>query len=323
MTELERLLHAEIAARGPVPFDRFMDAALYHPSYGYYRSGRTVFGREGDFYTAEQLQPVFGILIRQAVDRLREDLGNPPDFRVVELGAGRAEMADAFAGLDYTPVDWTGGALPSSMTGVVFANEFFDALPVKVFRWHGEIFRELLVTSDGHRFAWSDGDEPDSACAHYLAAYTQPGEDGSLVEVNLLALEWIDRIGRSLDGGCLLAFDYGYTRREMLRFPRGTLLAYRRHTVIDDVLSAPGAVDITAHVNFTALMEHASRAGGKALRFESMAQTLLRAGEPDQFAAALAAANPAEEARRRLQLKSLLFGMGETFRTLLVKVGPK
>jgi SAM-dependent MidA family methyltransferase len=269
------------------------------------------------------LQPVVGILIRQAVDRLREDLGNPPDFRVVELGAGRAEMADAFAGLDYTPVDWTGGALPSSMTGVVFANEFFDALPVKVFRWNGGTFRELLVASDGHRFAWSEGDAPDSACAHYLAAYTEPREDGSLVEVNLLALEWIDRIGRSLDGGYLLALDYGYTRREMIRFPRGTLLAYRRHTVIDDVLSAPGAVDITAHVNFTALMEHASGAGCKLIRFESMARTLLRAGEPDQFAAALAAANPAEEARRRLQLKSLLFGMGETFRTLLVKGDPK
>jgi hypothetical protein len=56
------------------------------------------------------------------------------------------------------------------------------------------------------------------------------------------------------------------------------------------------------------------------VRFETLAQTLLAAGEPDQFAAALAAATDEEELRRRLQLKSLLFGMGETFRTLLQRV---
>jgi hypothetical protein len=54
------------------------------------------------------------------------------------------------------------------------------------------------------------------------------------------------------------------------------------------------------------------------VRFETLAQTLLSAGEPDQFAAALRADAPHEELQRRLQLKSLLFGMGETFRTLLL-----
>jgi SAM-dependent MidA family methyltransferase len=53
------------------------------------------------------------------------------------------------------------------------------------------------------------------------------------------------------------------------------------------------------------------------VRFETLAQTLLQTGQADEFAAALAAESPAAEARRRLQLKTLLFGMGETFRTLL------
>ena len=70
---------------------------------------------------------------------------------------------------------------------------------------------------------------------------------------------------------------------------------------------------------FTALEEHGARLGLETLRFETLAQTLLAAGEPDRFAAALAASTGAEELRRRLQLKSLLFGMGETFRTLLQK----
>jgi SAM-dependent MidA family methyltransferase len=48
--------------------------------------------------------------------------------------------------------------------------------------------------------------------------------------------------------------------------------------------------------------------------FSTLAQLLLSAGEADQFAAAL---GPGNDLRRRMQLKTLLFGMGETFRVLL------
>ncbi|MFN7993702.1 MAG: SAM-dependent methyltransferase [Bryobacteraceae bacterium] len=95
------------------------------------------------------------------------------------------------------------------------------------------------------------------------------------------------------------------------------MMSYRRHRALEDVLDGPGERDITAHVCFTALEEHGAKAGLKRLRFETLARTLLAAGEEDQFAAALNGATPAEENRRRLQLKTLLFGMGETFRTLL------
>ena len=75
-----------------------------------------------------------------------------------------------------------------------------------------------------------------------------------------------------------------------------------------------GERDITAHVAFTALEEHGKLHGLKPARLETLARTLLDAGEVDQFAAALAGP---DERSRRLQLKTLLFGMGETFRTLL------
>ena len=106
-----------------------------------------------------------------------------------------------------------------------------------------------------------------------------------------------------------------------MRFPRGALMSYRRHHADEDVLCDPGAKDITAHVAFTALEKHGAHLGLQTVRFETLAQTLLAAGEPDQFAAALEAPTPEEELRQRLQLKSLLFGMGETFRTLLQKAG--
>jgi SAM-dependent MidA family methyltransferase len=124
-----------------------------------------------------------------------------------------------------------------------------------------------------------------------------------------------------LEDGYALTVDYGYTRAESIRFPEGTLMGYRRHTAREDVLEEPGERDITAHVNFTALQEAGAAHGLKTERFETLARTLLAAGEPDQFAAALGAADPREELRRRMQLKTLLFGMGETYRALLQRRG--
>lgn len=323
MTPLAAMLRAEIDASGPIAFDRFMEHALYHPVHGYYRSGRTVFGREGDFYTAEQLQPVFGILMKQAVHSLWRQMGEPGEFQVVELGAGRGEMAAAFAEFNYVPVEWGRAAMPDRIRGVIFANEFFDALPLRVFRWRAGAYREVLVACEGEHFVWTEGGEPDAANARYLNAFVQPQDDDVLVETCLPALDWLERIAKTLDSGYVIAIDYGYTRREVVRFPQGTLMAYRRHAASDDVLADPGAIDITAHVNFTALLEHASLLGLECIHWETLGQALLRAGEPDQFEAALRADTMVEQTRRRLQLKSLLFGMGETFRTLLLKAGPK
>jgi len=94
-------------------------------------------------------------------------------------------------------------------------------------------------------------------------------------------------------------------------------MAYRRHQALEDVLKNPGEQDITAHVCFTALEQHGKRVGLHIEALEPLARTVIGAGEADQFAAVLAAASEGEQMRRRLQLKQLLYGMGETFRTLL------
>ena len=125
-----------------------------------------------------------------------------------------------------------------------------------------------------------------------------------------------------LEDGYLLTIDYGYTSAELPRFPRGTLMSYRGHQALEDVLRDPGEQDITAHVCFTALEQHGKQIGLETQVFEPLARTLMAAGEPDQFANVLATDSPDQTARRSLQLKHLLFGMGETFRTLLQsKVG--
>ena len=314
MTPLAEILRAEIAKDGPISFHRFMDAALYDPQHGYYRRpGRDPFGREGDFFTAAQLQPVFGILIAARIRALRREMVEHSDFVVVELGAGRGEL-EAALDCPYVAVDLGRGALPDSFRGVVFSNEFFDALPVHRVVWAGGEPRESRVGWREDRFVWVDGEPVSGEIRDYVERYFPDSPDRSSAEVNLDALRWIERISRSLESGFVFTIDYGYTAAESKRFPAGTLMSYRRHAASEDALAEPGERDITAHVCFTALEEHGRTVGLETARFEALSRTLLDAGEADQFAAALAGP---DETRRRLQLKTLLFGMGESFRVLL------
>lgn len=295
-----------------------MEAALYHPEHGYYNRWHDPFGVSGDFYTAEQVQPVFGRLIADYFEQL---VPPPPARTLVELGAGRQEMAPYFSRFDYRPVDIGLGEIPERFSGFVFANEFLDALPVDVVVNRGGELREMRVGFEHDRFVWVECGAANSEARAFITEAEGAPEEGTRAEVCRAAMAWIRRIATALDVGYALFIDYGYTRREAIRFPEGTLMAYKRHRASDAVLEEPGRRDITAHVAFSAIECEARRCGFEVVRFENLASALLRAGEPDQFAAALAAPNEAEALRLRMQLKTLLFGMGETFRVLLLRKG--
>jgi SAM-dependent MidA family methyltransferase len=327
VTPAGEILRDEIHRHGPIPFSRFMEVALYHPECGYYRrERRDPFGKEGDFFTASQFQPVFGRLIASTVRRWRDEMSSPDGFRVVELGAGRGEMEPALTEFGYTAVDIDRGELPHDFNGVVFANEFFDALPVDVLCRRDGVFHFMKVDCRGDLFQWSAAEPAAGESLNYArlhaAAFDAVEHSGDLwLEIPVGASFWLAGIARALRSGSLLLIDYGFTRREALHFPAGTLMSYRRHRAIDDVLRDPGQQDITAHVPFTWIEERAAALGLRRVRFESMASFLLAAGEPDQFASALAADSEAESMRLRLQLKTLLFGMGESFFALVLRAG--
>jgi SAM-dependent MidA family methyltransferase len=260
---------------------------------------------------------VFGILMAAQIRALFQAMGEPRDFTLVELGAGRREMAEAFAEWRYVPVDLDTPEPPTAVCGVVFSNEFFDALPVDVATFEGGMFREQRVTCRDGKFSWIPAGPVGEEANQYLRSYFSEPEEGRWYEASLAAVEWTRRIAAMLTNGYVLTVDYGFTRAESVRFPAGTLMGYHRHTAREDVLTDPGHRDITAHVNFTALQEAGGATGLVSERFETLAQTLLAAGAADQFASVLAGGGETAELRRRMQLKTLLFGMGETFRVLL------
>lgn len=319
MTPVGEILRDEIAKSGPIRFHRFMEAALYHPEFGYYRRGSDPFGKHGDFYTAEQIQPTFGILVAAYLDSLlcEQDV---QQYSVVELGAGRSEMRDAFDRVSYVPVE-VGDRLPPEVTGAVFANEFFDALPVDVVGKQGGEYRLERVGWDGGCFHWVTAEPVGGELLSYVERYAAEAPAGARIEANLDALRWVEKISGMLRRGVVLVIDYGYRSRELVRFPAGTLMSYRRHRAWEDVLADPGEQDITAHVNFSALEQWAARCGLESVRFETLGRMTLRAGEQDEFASLLGAVRGAERERRTLQLKSLMFGMGETFMTLVLRGG--
>ena len=317
---LAEIIAREVRASGPRPFHRFMELALYDPQHGYYAGGRDPFGRGGDFYTNAQLQPVFGRLIAQQIARWRSAMGSPGDFRVLELGPGRgetaAEVRRCMPGVDWVAVehgeDWPGGPV----TGVVFCNEFFDALPVDLVERGERGWIEWGVGLDGDGFGWQ---RIGPSSPRVGLPRIDPGRR---IETCERQVEAMARIGDSLRRGWIMAIDYGYTRAEVERggrFPDGSLMGYSQHRADPDVLLEPGRRDITAHVNFSALEDVGRAAGLEVSPLKSQQAFLLKAGEPDSFAYALTAASELRSMELRMQLKSLLFGLGETFRVLLLR----
>ncbi|MBI5084013.1 MAG: SAM-dependent methyltransferase [Acidobacteria bacterium] len=312
------LLAAEIRDQGPIPFSRFMETALYHPEHGYYRSPRDPFGTAGDFYTASQLQPVFGRLIAAVMHQRRAELGDPERFIIVEWGAGRGELAEHLTAFHHYALDVGRGSAPPRFEGVVFSNELFDALPVDVVRIQDGVASLMLVGRQDGGFVWTPGPpvpEEWHAYIERVRAIFPPGEE-LWIELPVRLRDTLAAMAAPLERGFIITIDYGYTEPELIRFPRGTLMSYRRHRAVEDVLRDPGEQDITAHVPFTHLEACAASLGLVSSPLITLTRFLMEAGEPDQFASALAAADEHEALRLRLQLKSLLFGMGETFRCI-------
>lgn len=280
ITQIAQMLIAEISAKGPISFRRYMEMCLYHPEYGYYTGGKNRFGREGDYYTSAQLGTLFARLMTRRFEEMRRELGT---LTVLEMGPGRGEFGRALP-FDYIGVEY-GQPLPERpITGCIFCNEFFDALPVQAFR--GD--QEVLVGERDGRFVWVGG---------------PPNR-----EVSPEAARWMARLAGVLERGYLVVVDYGYRGAERDRFPEGTLMTYRSHAASPDVFADPGERDITAHVDFDGLVAAGRAAGLVEAAFESQSRYLMRLLDP-QF---LEAASQEE----RLRLKDLLFGIGETMRVL-------
>ena len=245
---------------------------------------------------------------------LSRHIGARKAFILGEELASRQATARAEAGEEINRV------LPREKPLIIFANEFFDALPVEIISLPGQL--HIAEKNGAFVEEWLP---PAPAALDFLDHYGLHPEDGERIEVPLIAQKYMAKAAAMIEQGFLLAIDYGYTRPEQLagRY-RGTLMTFRRHSVGADPYQAPGEQDITAHVNFTALAAAAAGPGMGVQPLVTQSQFLLGIGEANQFADVFEDCQLLQErAKVALQLKHLITpeGMGETFRVLLAGKG--
>jgi SAM-dependent MidA family methyltransferase len=334
-------LRRRIARHGPVGFDEFMAVALYHPHGGYYTSAANRTGQRGDFFTSVSVGPVFGKLLAAQFREMRKLLGEPDDFTLVEQGANDGQLlADILAAWDGAPpriviveplehrrtaqrgtlAAWRDrvhhvaheSQLPP-FTGVFFANELLDAFPVKLLvRTDGQ-WSERRVGHEAGRFVFVDapftGEPP--AVADEISRFS--------TEICPSLVPWMRTMAGKLQHGWMLLIDYGHPANVRHHPARaaGSLAAYRAHQRVDDPLAEPGCLDLTAHVDFTAVARAAEAAGLQLSGFTDQHHALT-ALSANVFPAMPEQALPAEAAREMRALRQLLHpeSMGTSFKFL-------
>lgn len=167
-----------------------------------------------------------------------------------------------------------------SITGCVISNELPDAFPVHLVSTDDGVLHEIYVTLDGDTFVEVTSEPSSPAIADYFRDLGINLHDGYRTEVNLEAVDWIRRAAGKLKEGFVLTIDYGYTAEEYYSPERktGTLVCYYRHTYNEDPYTRIGLQDITAHVDFTSLMNAGASAGLAVSTFTSQREFLVSQG---------------------------------------------
>jgi len=257
-----------------------MQLALYDPDGGFFTTGKLRSERGGDFLTSPEVSALFGETLARFVQQERERIGQP--FEVVEVAAGSGSLIGPLtrvADVETWVVEASPAArealgvlldpdrvrsdLPDRIRGVVIANELIDNLPMALAQRSQGGWRERWVGVDGEGLAMIDAPARPEVL-EWLAAFAGEVPDGGWVEVQLAAGAWLRDVLHRLEAGAVLVFDYGDTAENLIpRRQDGTLRTYRAHHLGPHPLDEPGETDITADVNFTALVAVAEEAGAE------------------------------------------------------------
>jgi SAM-dependent MidA family methyltransferase len=308
--------HIETAIQangGWLPFDRFMEMALYAPGLGYYANDLRKFGlfpsknvaSGSDFVTAPELTPLFGqALAKQIAQALQhtqtteiwefgagsgalalqllsalEQLGQPVSrYTIVDLSSSLRQRQQETLLIFGDKVNWA-NELPDTMQGVVVGNEVLDAMPVKLLaRVKGNWYERGVIVKSEHEFDWQDRPTELRPPLEII------GEHDYLTEIHPQAEAFIQTLAHKLTssakGGAAFFIDYGFPEAEYFHPQRymGTVMCHQGHQADGDPLAQVGRKDITAHVNFTGVAVAAQDENLATLGYTSQGRFLLNCG---------------------------------------------
>lgn len=304
------------------------EEALYGPS-GFYRGPE---GPAGHFRTSVHASPLFAAAVARLLCRVDEALGRPAELAFVDMAAGRGELvtgvlaalpaevasrvrgyaverADRPAGLDHR-IEWLTRP-PKKITGLLFANEWLDNVPVDVAEVDATGVPRLVLVRDDDG-AERLGEPVTGPAAEWLRRWWPlppeeapfpgtPSEEapfeGARAEIGLPRdASWASAVA-SVDRGLAVAVDYAHFAAA--RPPFGTLTGFREGR--ETVPVPDGSCDITAHV----ALDACALAGGRVVTQRAALRALgvsgarpalsLAATDPTAYVRALADAGEAAE----------------------------
>jgi SAM-dependent MidA family methyltransferase len=331
-------------------FRDFMETALYDPETGFYARRRP---RE-DFYTAPELHRAFAdclaLEISRRLDALAERHPGEP-LHVVEMGSGDGTLAkdvlsalrrrrpDAPWSLRFVLVERVLGNLLSSLAslggpsgrllgftrisemprvkGVFYSNELVDALPFHlVEKQGGRLFEAFVESGEGGLRSLRAGPLSSPELEAEARRISPRLAEGGRAAVCLEARSWMRSAASRLAAGAIITVDYGGAGGEPLLGPR----AYRRHRAGGEILEGPGSRDLTADVDFSALMDEGTRHGLKTVCFCPLGKFLIERGILERMPEGASAGAYGE--RNRLKTLFHAGGMGSAFRVLIQEKRP-
>jgi SAM-dependent MidA family methyltransferase len=347
MTTAESLLRDHLQQCGPMSWAEVMQLALYHPQVGYYRYPRRI-GRGGDFYTAVSVGPLYGRLLAQLALQTWQRCGSPAEFWLMEQGAHDGQLAEDIwlalkdsplsSALHYCVLEERPSYLEVLETrlrpllgeklhlqaqsttrpcGLLLWNELADALPCERLRWDGQQWQQLGIQLDSAaELTWCE--------LHPLPAPQLPTDlpVGYTTELNLHLPEVATQAAALLERGAFYIADYGYTAEEYYHVdrPTGTLRRYHQHRTDDKVLEALGEADLTAHIDFTALISTLEPQGWITAEFLDQGRFLTRLAQP--WLLSMDGQRPTPDSLallRQFQTLTHPSHMGSAFRCLLMQ----
>ena len=350
---LEQIIRDKIKKEGAITFETFMDLGLYHPEWGYYMTDNVRIGPHGDFYTSSHMHPIFGWLLANQLDEIKLKMGNPADFTILEIGAGRGYLAagilhyiekylkwDApwkYIIIEKNPftlkdqkqqlenyesrVIWKSSLGDvNKFCGCIVTNELLDAFPVHLVL-KKDHFQEIYVEANEKGFIETVGGLSCPELSGYIERFNIPEIQGYRTEINLRIKDYLKVIGSILSEGFLISIDYGYSSREYYSEARnkGTLLSYYQHKISEDPYMNIGNQDITAHINFSALKDWGNDLGFKTIGYCPQGTFLVSLGIGEIIAKELEK-DPTFELEL-LKIKGLLFDMGESHQVMIQHKG--
>jgi|GEM_PF-740396 len=343
---------------GFITYEQFISLVLYDHEESYYQMANEKIGRRGDFYTTSSVGSVYGEVVAASFCRFVKNNLIEPFF--VEVGGGNGRFASSFLSycekkepeiyhnLTYNLIDasqyhrklqkeilvnhlncqYYSNILEVEQinNGMVFSNELFDALPVRVVEFNQNEWQEVVIIIDElNNLKENLVKIQDNEISYFLSRNKFVGKDGQRVEIPVGMEKVYDHLQLKISKGIILTVDYGFTNEEWDAPHRikGSLRGYYKHELKSNILENLGQMDITTHIHWDELKKFGLQNNIENLYFNNQRDAILDFGILN-WLIPHAQSNPfSSEYKQNRAVQSLIMpgGISDSFQWLLQTKG--